>query len=85
MFVYYETIKRELKTRLIYECGCDERLKVIVERSTHLTYTVFHGGHQHLKIKTRLIDKKFASVMGECVKRDLEKEWSNPSFDHLQP
>jgi hypothetical protein len=26
-FVYYESIKRELKTRPIYECRCDERLK----------------------------------------------------------
>ena len=25
------------------------------------------GGLEHLKIKTRLIDEKFASVMGECV------------------
>jgi hypothetical protein len=25
------------------------------------------GGQEHLKIKTRLIDEKFASVMGECV------------------
>ncbi len=25
--VYYESIKRELKTRPIYECRCDERLK----------------------------------------------------------
>jgi hypothetical protein len=26
-FLYYETIKRELNKRLIYECQCDERLK----------------------------------------------------------
>ena len=26
-FVYYESIKRELKIRPIYECRCDERLK----------------------------------------------------------
>jgi hypothetical protein len=25
--VYYESMKRELKTRPIYECRCDERLK----------------------------------------------------------
>jgi hypothetical protein len=37
-----ESIKRELKRRLIYEYRCDERLK------------------------TRLIDEKFASVRGEC-------------------
>ncbi len=38
--VYYETIKRKLKRRLIYECRCD--------------------------VETRLIDERFASVMGEC-------------------
>jgi hypothetical protein len=25
------------------------------------------GGLEHLKIETRLIDERFASVMGECV------------------
>ncbi len=48
-------------------CRCNERLKPKVEESTHLTYTGFHGELEHLKIKTRLIDEKFASVMGECV------------------
>ncbi len=51
----------------MYECRCDERLKVEVERSTRFTYSVFHGGLEHLKIETRLINKRFASVMGECV------------------
>ncbi len=37
------------------------------EESTRLTYTGFLGELEHLKIKTRLIDEKFASVMGECV------------------
>jgi hypothetical protein len=31
--VYYERINREKYKRLIYECQCDERLKVKVERS----------------------------------------------------
>ena len=65
--VYYETIKRELKTRPIYECRCDERLKTKVEESTRFTYTGLLGELEHLKIETRLIDEKFASVMGECV------------------
>ncbi len=34
---------------------------------SHLTYTDLLGELEHLKIKTRLIDEKFASVMGECV------------------
>jgi hypothetical protein len=50
-------IKRELNRRLKYECQCDERLKAKAE------------GLEHLKIKTKLIDERFDSVMGEC---DLE-------------
>ncbi len=67
LVVYYETINRELNKRLIYECRCDERLKIKVERSTCLTYTVCCGGLEHLKIKTRLIDEKSESEIGECV------------------
>ena len=32
--VYYESIKRELKTKLMYECRCDERLKAVVGKTT---------------------------------------------------
>ena len=41
VFVYYdyEVINRDLNKRLMYECRCDERLKVKTERSTPLTYT----------------------------------------------
>jgi hypothetical protein len=60
-------MKTEIKTRPIYECRCDERLKTKAEESTHLTYTGLLGELEHLKIETRLIDEKFASVMGECV------------------
>jgi hypothetical protein len=31
-------MKREVKTRPMYECRCDERLKTKDEESTHLTY-----------------------------------------------
>ena len=37
--LFHESIKRELKTRPIYECRCDERLKTKAEESTRLTYT----------------------------------------------
>ncbi len=37
--VYYESRKRELKTRPIYECRCDERLKTKAEKSTRLEST----------------------------------------------
>ncbi len=65
--VYYESIKRELQIKPIYECRCDERLKTKAEESTRLGCTGLLGQREHLKIKTRLIDEKFASVMGECV------------------
>jgi hypothetical protein len=45
----------------------DERPKTKVEESTHLSYTRLFGELEHLKIKTRLTDKKFASVVGEDV------------------
>jgi hypothetical protein len=64
-FVYYETIK--LNRKYIYECRCDERLKAKAEGSTCLAYTGLCGGLEHLKTETRLIDERFASVMGECV------------------
>jgi len=67
--VYYESIKGETKIKPNSECRCDERLKTEVEESTLLSDTGLFGELEHLKIKTRLIDEKFASVMGEC---DLE-------------
>ncbi len=65
--VYYESIKRELNRKLMYECRCDERLKAKAEGSTRLADTGLCGELEHLKIKTRLIDEMFASVMGEYV------------------
>jgi hypothetical protein len=67
MCVYYESGKRELMTRPVYECRCDERLQTKSEKSTRLTYTGLLGELEHLKIKTRSINEMFASVMGEYV------------------
>ena len=39
LVVYYESIKRELKTRPIYDCRCDEKLKPKDDESTCVTYT----------------------------------------------
>ena len=50
-------IKREIKTRPIYECRCDERLKTKVEESTVLAYTGLLVELEHLKIETTLIDE----------------------------
>ena len=65
--VYYESLKREIKTEPINECRCDERLKTKVEESTRLGYTQLVTELEHLKIETRLIDEMFASEMGEYV------------------
>ena len=71
-------------TRPIYECRCDERLKTKDERSTRLTYTVFSGGQEHLKIKMRLIVEILASVMGEYAflecRRPIKKGFKKKSF-----
>ncbi len=49
--VYYETINREINKGLTYECRCDERLKPIAERSTHLGYTAYL--HQNKERQSR--------------------------------
>ncbi len=51
--VYYESIKRELKIKPIYECRCDERLQTKTKRFTRLSYTGSVVELEHLKIKTR--------------------------------
>jgi hypothetical protein len=66
VFVYYVSIKRELKRRLIYEYRSDERLKTKSEESTRLGDTRLVVELEHLKIKTSVIDEKFVSVRGEC-------------------
>ncbi len=65
--VYYESIKRELQIRYIYECRCDERLQSKSKEFTRLAYTGLVAELEHLKIETRLINEKFANVMGEYV------------------
>ncbi len=45
----------------------DERLKTKSEESTFLSDTGLLGELEHLKIKTRLMDEKFTSVMGYRV------------------
>ena len=64
--VYYESIKREVKIRCIYECRCDERLQTKTKEFTRLVYTGLVVELEHLKIETRLIDEKFTSVKGDC-------------------
>jgi hypothetical protein len=62
---YHESTRRELKIKPNFECRYDEILKTNVEESTHLSRTGLVGELEHLKMKTRLIDEKFTSPMGE--------------------
>ena len=64
--VYYESIKRELKIRGIYECRCHERLQTKTKEFKRLPYTGLVLEQEHLKIETRLISERFANAMGEC-------------------
>ena len=41
MFVYYESINRELNKRLLFDSRCDARLKAKAEGCTRLTYTMW--------------------------------------------
>jgi hypothetical protein len=68
---YHESTRRELKVKPNFECRYNEILKTNVEESTHLSRTGLVGELEHLKMKTRLIDEKFTSPMGECA-CDLE-------------
>jgi hypothetical protein len=58
LYVYYESIKREVNIRLIYECRCDERLKAKTEGSTRLGYTGWRGGLEHLKKDRDEVDRR---------------------------
>ncbi len=62
--VYDESIKGAVKIKPIYECRCDGRLQT--KRFT-LSHTGLVVELEHLKIKTRLTNEKFASVKGECA------------------
>ena len=64
IYVYYESMKRNLKIKPIYECRCDGRLQT--KRFTCLSHTGLVVELEHLKRKTRLTNEKFASVKGEC-------------------
>jgi hypothetical protein len=61
--VYYESMKRKV-FKPIYECRCNGRLQT--KRFTRLSYTGSVVELEHLKIKARLTNEKFASVKGEC-------------------
>ncbi len=63
-FIYYESTKRNLKTKYICGCRCYERLQPNTKEFTRLSYTELVLELEHLKIETRLITEMFANV---CV------------------
>ena len=65
--VYYESLKRALKTKTIYGYRCDERLKTNVDESTLLACTLLCAELEHLKIEMKLINTTSVSEMGEYV------------------
>ena len=65
--VYYDSINRDLKIKPIYECRCDEILQTKTKRFARLSYTGLVVELEHLEIKTRLTNEKFASVKGAPV------------------
>jgi hypothetical protein len=88
--VYYESMKRKLKIKPIYECRCNGRLQT--KRFTRLEHTGLVGELEHLKIKTRLTNEKFASVtvalararptfpLSSCEKA-ARRKWNWPLVD----
>jgi hypothetical protein len=63
--VYYESIKREIQRRPIYECRYDERLKTKTDGSTRLTYT-------GLRCWLDPNDELHMIVYHESIKRELK-------------
>jgi hypothetical protein len=67
-------MKRKIKIKPIYECRCDGRLQT--KRFTRLSHTGLVVELEHLKIKTRLTNEKFASVKGSKLQQNKKKEKS---------
>ena len=66
IFVYYESIKRELNQKLIFDSRCDARLKAKAEGCTRLAYTVFIMNRESeigcLKLETFLFYTLFGLI-----------------------
>ena len=63
--VYYESLKRELKTKTIHGYRWNERFKTSIKESTRLGSTPLCVELEHLKIETRLTSETLVSEMGE--------------------
>ncbi len=62
-------MNRKLKIKPMYECRCDGILQTKI--LMRLAYTGLVVELEHLKIKTRLTNEKFASVKGEYGKCNI--------------
>jgi hypothetical protein len=71
-FFYYEWIKRELQTRPLNECRCDERLKTKGEESTRLSYTGLHGELEHPVVLPRMLPTRVLSYEDTTARRSLK-------------
>ena len=82
-FVYYESIKQELKIRGIYECRCAERLQTKTKKFTRLPYTGLVLIRKaaalartfpilDLSIEEKLLTKQKFVVYYESIKRMLK-------------
>jgi hypothetical protein len=60
----YRIDEAKAKIKPMYECRCNGRLQT--KRFTRLSHTGLVVELEHLKIKTRLTNEKFAIVKGEC-------------------
>ncbi len=80
MFVYYESIKRELKTRPIYECRCDERLKTKAEESTHGWVCVLEviGAPSMLRLtlKAAALARVLPTISLNCAENAARRKWN---------
>jgi hypothetical protein len=67
----------------IYECRCNGRLQT--KRFTRLTHTGSVVELEHLKIKTRLTNEKFASAKGKSLsKPNGSKRKPEPELTKVQ-
>jgi len=65
--VYYESIKRELKIRSIYECRCDERLQTKSNEFTRLAGL----GRRCVKTRTQMCEADLKEVGCSVRRSDL--------------
>jgi hypothetical protein len=67
----------------MYECQCDERLKIKVEGSTRLTYTGLSGELEHLSIfkticSVSTLTRMLTILDLNCEEHTLRRSWNWP-------